>query len=319
MSAGPSILLVRMGAFGDVLHALPAAASLKRGITGARVAWVVEERWAPLLKNNPDVDEVIPFNRRTGEGTARIRAGGFDLAVDVQGLLKSALVAKASKAGRRIGFAWGQLREKWAALLYTDRVRSEGEHVVDRNLSLAMAAGASRRVVEFPLPVGEPEGELPQGRFVLTAPFAGWEAKQWPVEHYAELGRLLRAESDCELVVNVLREDNRFAGVRQHVSGLNGLIDATRRAAAIVGLDSGPMHLAAALSKPGVALFGPTDPARNGPYGATLRVMRAADAPTTYKRRQEILPCMRELTPRKVMDELLPCLAQNSPSPTPTR
>ena len=107
--------------------------------------------------------------------------------------------------------------------------------------------------------------------------------------------------------------------VRQHISGLPGLIDATRRATAILGLDSGPLHLAAALKKPGVALFGPTDPARNGPYGGTIQTLRDPSAPTSYRRTNEILPCMRALTPRMVLELLLPCLTTASPNRTPTR
>jgi heptosyltransferase-1 len=189
-------------------------------------------------------------------------------------------------------------------------------HVVERNLELAAAAGARERIVDSPIPAGAPEGELPQLPFVLASPFAGWAAKQWPLEHYQVLANLI-SETGHELVLNV--PQRAHTSVRQHVSGIPGLIDATRRATAVVGLDSGPLHLAAALRKPGVALFGPTDPARNGPYGGTIKTLRDPAAPTFYRRTNEILPCMRALTPRMVFEQLLPCLTTASPNPTPTR
>ena len=314
------ILLVRLGAFGDVIHALPAAASLRRSIPGARLTWAIDPKWKGLLEGNPDVDCVLAVNRRSPESLKAawryFRERPVDIAVDVQGLIKSGLLVRASQARRRIGFAAGFLRERAAGLFYTEQIAPKTQHVVEWNLDLASAAGATARVVDAPIPAGKPEGELPTKPFVLACPFAGWGAKQWPLEHYEELGTLLSGAGH-DLVLNVAAQAQ--TSLYQHVSGLPGLIDATRRAAAVVGLDSGPLHLAAALKKPGVALFGPTDPARNGPYGGTIKTLRDAGAPTTYRRMNEILPCMRAITPRMVFEQLLPCLTTVSPNPTPTR
>lgn len=316
------VLFVRLGAFGDVLHALPAAASLKRGLKGARLTWVIEPRWRWLLAGNPDVDHIIELNRRSLDSVRAawdaLRARRFDIAVDAQGLIKSALVARASGAPVRIGYARGVAREGAAATFYTSCVSPAGAHVVEHGLALAAAAGSEQLTIDFPLPSGKAEGTLPDGPFVLAAPFAGWKAKQWPLEYYGELAALLRRHNHT-LVLNVAPGAVAPDGVAIHTSSLDGLLDATRRAAAVVGLDSGPMHLAAALGKKGVALFGPTDPARNGPYGGSLRVMRDSSAPTTYRRIDELLPCMRALSPRRVFENLLPCLATSSPNPTPTR
>jgi heptosyltransferase-1 len=106
------------------------------------------------------------------------------------------------------------------------------------------------------------------------------------------------------LVLNVPSLDTKVAGAHMHVSGLDGLIHATRRASAVVGVDSGPLHLAAALEKPGVAIFGPTDPERNGPYGDTLTVLRNPQAITSYKRRPEIDSCMRAISVDQVFETL---------------
>jgi len=314
------ILLVRLGAFGDILHALPAAATLRQFIPGAKLTWAIDPKWQPLLDGNPDVECALGVNRRSAESLRAawryFRHNPVDIAIDVQGLIKSGLLIRASRAPRRIGFAASFLRERGAGLFYTERVAPSSKHVVDWNLALAAAAGATGQSFDTPIPAGKLEGTLPEKPFVLACPFAGWGAKQWPIEYYMELAGMLR---DCghELVLNVAaRFDNPL---HQHVSGLAGLIDATRRAAAVIGLDSGPMHLAAALKKPGVALFGPTDPARNGPYGGTIRTLRHPDAPTSYRRSNEILPCMRSLTPHIVFEQLLPCLTTASPNPTPTR
>ncbi len=303
------ILVVRLGAMGDVLHALPAVASLKHSFPGCHLTWMVEPRWAPLLDENPFIDSVALLHRESFRalwGSWRaLRQNRYDLAIDFQGLLKSALVASASHASRIFGFHHTQVRERMAALFYSHKTLSQSAHVVDRNLDLARAAGAANVVRAFPLPAGRPEGDLPAGEFVLASPLAGWRSKQWPIEHYAALALRLR-ELDLPLVLNLPATAAlpRLDGVLVHHSGLSGLIHATRRAAAVVGVDSGPLHLAAALGKRGVAIFGPTDPARNGPYGDTLKVLRTPSAATTYKRGVRIEDSMRGITPDAVFAEL---------------
>jgi heptosyltransferase-1 len=305
---------------GDILHALPAAASLKHGFPGCLVNWIVEPRWAPLLAGNPFVDRVIPFNRHTRAGLARawheLREERFDFAVDFQGLIKSALVACAARTDRIYGFHRSIAREPLAALFYSDKARTRAVHRVDRNLELAARAGASTALRSFPLPPGRSEGALPDGAFVLASPLSGWRAKQWPLEFYGRLAERLHREAGIPLVLNGPPwERAALTGVPDtelHLSSIEGLIDATRRAAAVVGVDSGPLHLAAALGRPGVAIFGPTDPAQTGPYGGSLLVLRSADAATSYKRRNEIDPTMRAITPDAVFEALLPRLAQRT-------
>lgn len=297
---------------GDVIHALPAVASLKHSFPHSRLSWVIKPRWAPLLEGNPFVDEVIPFTRTAREilATRRLlRRERFELAVDLQGLIQSALVAASAKADKIVGLARSQARERLAAMFYSSTVRTTSVHRVDRYLELAAAAGASNLLRAFPLPAGKPEGSLPDGPFVLACPLAGWGSKQWPLEHYGELARRLT----IPLVVNgppdAAEVLHTIAGARVHLSGIDGLIDATRRAQAIVGVDSGPVHLAAALGKPGVAIYGPTDPATHGPYGGSLRVLRSAGAVTTYKRRSADLGSMRAVSPAEVIDALEMCHA----------
>ncbi|HYL37223.1 MAG TPA: glycosyltransferase family 9 protein [Bryobacteraceae bacterium] len=304
---GPRILVIRLGSMGDVVAALPAVASLKHSLPHSSITWVIHPRWSVLLEGNPYLDSVIELDRRTFPGLAgawrALRAQPWDLAVDFQGLIKSALVASVARPERIYGFAAAYAREPAASWFYSTKVTIQSHHAVERNLDLAAAAGASSILRTFPLPPGAPEGDLPKGDFVLASPLAGWGAKQWPLEYYGRLAERLRRDCGLPLVLNV-PHPIEAAGVRTHVSSLRGLIHAVRRATAIVGVDSGPTHLAAALEKPGVAIYGPTDPARNGPYGGTFRVLRSPDAVTTYRRNAEPDASMRAISPEQVSSAL---------------
>jgi len=311
-SSGPRILVVRLGAMGDVLHAMPAVATLKHGFPNSLLVWAVEPKWAPLLEGNPFVDSLILIERRKLGGIMEtwrsLWNARFDWAVDFQGLVKSALVASMARPERIYGFHQSQIRERLAALVYSNKIRVRPDHVVERNIELAAATGASSIVRTFSLPEGAPEGELPEGNFVLASPLAGWMSKQWPLAYYEALAQRLWDDCRMPLVLNgppgAAELLSQVVGVRCHYSGLAGLIHATRRATAIIGIDSGPMHLAAALSKPGVAIFGPTNPDRNGPYGDTFTVLRSRRAVTTYKRHGEVSESMMEIPPDAVLEAL---------------
>jgi heptosyltransferase-1 len=190
--------------------------------------------------------------------------------------------------------------------------------MVEKHLDLAAAAGAGSALRVFPIPPGRKEADLPPGDFVIASPLAGWRSKQWPLEHYRELARLLRRELDVPLVLDGPAACRPLlAQVPEavpHTSSVTGLIYATRRAAAVVGVDSGPLHIAAALGKPGVAIYGPTDPERNGPYGDSLRVLRAAGAVTTYQRHHSIDESMRRLVPEQVFATLRSVLGEHRPT-----
>ncbi|SRR5581483_3472115 len=306
------ILVVRLGAMGDIIHTLPAVASLKHSFPGSHLTWAVEPQWAPLLEENPFIDRVAMLRRSSPgsilESCRDLRAERFDFVVDFQGLIKSALLASVVRADRIFGFHYTQVRERPAVLFYSNKVLSKAEHVVDRNLDLATAAGASSVLRAFPLPPGRPEGPLPEGSFVLACPLAGWSSKQWPLEFYARLGARLREELGIPLVLDAPPSAAgmlaQVPGVLTRASRLSGLIYATRRATAVVGVDSGPLHLAAALGKPGVGIFGPTDPARNGPYGGSITVLRSGQAVTSYKRHTRIDRSMHEISPDRVFDSL---------------
>src|SRR5579862_954722 len=151
---------------GDIIHALPGAASLRHSFPEASVTWVVEPRWVPLIEGNGFVDRIVVFRRDDPLSWRRtkdeLRAQRYDLAVDFQGLTKSALIAHAARPERIAGFGSRVVRERPAGLFYSTRVQSSAVHVVDQGLDLAAGAGATDLVRAFPLPRGFPEGLLPE-------------------------------------------------------------------------------------------------------------------------------------------------------------
>ena len=329
----PRILVTRLGAMGDVIQTLPAVADLRNRFPEARIAWAVESNWTPILERNPHVDDVIPVALRTWRRLANgpqswkeatrfagdLRARRFDLSIDFQGLLKSAAIASLSGAQERAGFDRLHLREPLAELTYTRRVRTASPHVVDRYRDLAalVTGSTSTARAEFPLPVGRLRPDLP-AKYVLASPQAGWGGKQWPAEHYGRLADRIWTDHRIPLAIDCppgteesvarIRANARAGSVVTHPSTISELIGATRSARAVVGVDSGPLHLAAALGRPGVAIFGPTDPDRNGPYGDSITVLRAPRAATTYKRDREPHWSMLACTPDQVYERIRPVL-----------
>ena len=247
------ILVIRLGAMGDIIHALPAATSLKASFPDRKLAWLVSPRWMPLLKGNPAIDELIPFERSGLTSLRatwrRLRDHRFDLAFDFQGLLQSALAGRVAHAKTLFGFSGSVARESHAAWFYHRRIDVKGPHRVERNLQLIAAAGASHLSFRAWIPEGREEGPLPSKPFILASPFAGWAGKEWPLQSFEQLAQILKRDG-LELVLNV-PDRGRASSESSKIfacdrSTIEGLIYATRRAAGIVGLDSGPLHLAAA-------------------------------------------------------------------------
>ena len=305
-----NILIVRLGAMGDIIHALPAAAALRQSFPNSHFTWVVDAKWTALLEGNGLQDRIVPFHRRDPstwmETRRELRSRPYDLAVDFQGLIKSSLVAHFARPERIIGYGPRVARERPASWFYSTRVNTKAVHVVDQAMELAVAAGAQKTTVcAFPMPGGKPEGVLPEEPFVLTCPVAGWTSKQWPLESYAALAQSTRTKLGMPMVINGAPGSLPvIEGAVRHESGIGGLIHATRRAALVMGVDSGPLHLAAALGKSGVAIFGPTDPARNGPRGGNFQVFRAEGVTTTHRRGDTISESMRAITPEQVLTAL---------------
>ena len=190
---------------GDIVHSLPGAASLKHSFPDARITWVVEPPGFRCSKATVLWTAWSSSAARSGSWKRtkeELRAERYDLAVDFQGLAKSALIAHHGAPERIAGFGSGVVRERAAGLFYSTRVGSDAVHVVDQALDLAAGAGASNLVRAFPLPAGSPEGRLPDGPFALASPLAGWTSKQWPLEYYERLAALLREKLGMPLVLN---------------------------------------------------------------------------------------------------------------------
>lgn len=314
------ILIVRLGAMGDIVHALPAVAALRRRYPAARIDWAVEERWGELLAaggraatwaasspEKPLVDALhfvnlttwrrAPFSDETWrELLASRRAIGsaaYDTTIDLQGSWKSAWVAHWSGAPIT-GF--DNTREWGAGVFYSHRVAPEREHVVEQAMALAVSLGADAALSEPPLPrdpVAEKWAEGVQGErgaFVVIAPGAGWGAKRWPSERYGEVARALGAHGLTSLINVAPAEEALAARVEDASNGravrvtcsVGEMVALLRRARLFIGGDTGPLHVAAALRVPVVALFGPTNPARNGPYGTQAIVLRSPQSATSY-------------------------------------
>ncbi len=331
------LLIVRLSAMGDVIHTLPAAQALRDAFPGAMIGWVIEERWAELLcapgtprrgprsAQRPLADWVHPVNLTgwrkslltvtTAQQIAKVwndvRAARYDLAVDLQGAIRSAVLARWS--GARVVYGAAEPRESPASLWYTREVFARGAHVVEQAMSIAEAV-AQRRLnvprIEFPVdPLMEEStsrdlAQLGVGEFAILNPGAGWGAKRWPAQRYGEVARAL-AKDGLTCLVNcgpgeekLFEEVNAASGgvVRPTRGSISGLIALTRRARLFIGGDTGPMHLAAALQVPVVAIFGPTDPARNGPYGTRSIVLRNPASPTTHARKAQPDEAMLEIS-----------------------
>jgi len=322
--ADDRFLIVRLGSLGDIVHTLPAAAALRDTFPLARIDWVVESKWQPLLDGNPDVSEVVVLDRASWltvrSSVERLRAAGYTCALDFQGLYKSALLAWLSGAGRRIGWQRRFAREGGAAWFYTQRVAPAGAHVVEQNVSLVEAAGARRSGYRFPLRVA-PEAEAqierllePHGirEFFLLSPGGGWRGKCWPAEQYGHLHRRLAEKYGMRGVVNFGPGERALAEAVRMVSGppeplvlpmdLPQLMVAVRRARFFVGADTGPLHLACALGTPVIGLYGPTDPRRNGPFSADdVVVSNARPEEITYKRADRHANSMLSITVEQVV------------------
>ena len=301
-----NFLIVRLGALGDVVHTVPAAAALRRAYPDARIDWVVDARFLPFVNLVTCIDRIVPLDRPTVghwiDLVRRLRPGRYDAALDFQGLMKSAVIARASGARRIVGFSIWHLREKAARPLYSE-VDGEGHaHVIHRNLSLLSTVGVASDVIEFPLawphsPALEAARGDAGGRpFALLNPGAAWPNKRWPADRFGEVAEFLRdvrglvpfvlwGPGEAPLAQAVIDASNGAARLAPPTTTVD-LLALAREATLIVSGDTGPLHIAAAARTPLVAIFGPTDPARNGPWSdADVVVSRHGACGCRYRRR----------------------------------
>lgn len=319
---GRSILIVRLGALGDLVHATPAVTALRTAWPDARIDWLVDRRYAAFLDLVPVIDEAVvlgpPEGRPLLPVLRRLRDARYDLAIDFQGLLKSAALARASGAREVAGFVARQLREPAAGVFYTRRiVGDEGGHVARKNLSLIAALGIPVHAVAAPLKTSP--STVPQAvrerlslgagdRFAVVNPGAGWPNKQWPADRFGAIAGHLRSRHGIPSIVTwgpkeraladeVARASDGAAKVAPETS-IADLVELCRAAALVIGGDTGPLQLAAAVETPIVGVYGPTNPVRNGPWSAAdTSVSRFDECECHHKRRcRRATPCIQTIT-----------------------
>jgi len=333
----PRFLVLRLGSLGDIVHTFPAIAALRETFPAAEIVWMTHPRWRFLVESCGLASEVRDIETRSLSSLRKVIEGvrdvHWDAAIDYQGLWKSAALPFFGGVKRRIGFSSHTIREAGVQVLYTDRVKATTVHIADQNGELSRRAGARR--IAAPLCMRVPpqddaavHAQLKDAgidRFIVLSPGGGWRAKCWPAERFGALCLQIRESLGMRSVVNYGPGEEDLASAVRAASGdadpllyngeLGPLMALLRRSSCIVGGDTGPLHLAIALGTPAVALFGPTDPARNGPYHATPRaeggatapvgddiVLRAANSETTHTRRDQTHPSMLAIDVASVFD-----------------
>ena len=298
------ILLVRLGSLGDVVHAIPAAAALRETFPDAAIDWVVDPVYVPLLNLVTCVDAAQPIDLRgyrsaTGRHALRTWLGEarrrrYDVGFDLQGLVKSAVVARSVGAARTVGFSRGHVRESLASVLYSETVDPAGAvHVIEKNLALVGLGGARAGAPHFPLhiPPSRAAHDVAKrcGRdgYALLNPGAAWPNKRWPPSRFGAVAATLAAEQGLRSVVLWGPGEEALASeVVAHAqgaaeaappTGLSDLVALAHGARVMISGDTGPLHVAAAVGTPTVSLFGPTRPERNGPWNVRDRVVSRVD------------------------------------------
>jgi ADP-heptose:LPS heptosyltransferase len=328
-------LIVRLGSLGDIVHTLPAVAALRESQPAATIVWLTHPRWKSLVESSGIASEVWPVETRSirslRETIGRIRKSSWDSSIDYQGLWKSAALPFLGGIKRRIGFSSDTIREFGVPSLYTDRVRVTKPHIVEQNGELSLRAGARRSIACVALRIQSSDEAAVRSdlsshnieRYVVLSPGGGWRSKCWPALRYGALCRMIYGELGIRCVVNHSPGEEKMAEAvlsaadaanpLLYSGSLGQLMALLRNAMCIVGGDTGPLHLAIALGTPAVALFGPTDPSRNGPYrslrcsAADARddtVLRASGANTSYKRGDHPDPSMLAIDVEPVFDSL---------------
>ncbi len=328
------LLVIKPSSLGDVIHALPFLKSIKDSFPEARVDWVISRNLKGLIEDIPLINKIYSINKESWKRAGNIfqsvseilslrkklRAEHYDLVVDLQGLLRSGIIARIASAKKTIGFA--DAREG-SPLFYDVKVSAERiSHAVDRCLEVAGAIGAKNKKAEFPIIVHETANERVRhligntDEYIVISPSARWPSKRWPADYFISLISKLNLQcivigsiDDMDLVRHIV---DSTTGSAVNVCGktdLKELIALISGSQAVVSNDSGPMHIAAALDVPTIALFGPTDPAKTGPYGwqsnYNLKVIRV-DVPCNPCRKKDCsdVICMNNIRVETVLAEL---------------
>ena len=337
------VLIVRLGAMGDILHALPAVTALRQAHPQWFIGWAVEPQWRDLLCSGPcdrrgprmpiiDTMHVVPAKRWARSplspatlGDIRrvrreLRETRYEVCVDLQGAVRSAFIGRWARASRIIGE--DRPRERAARCFFSERVKTQGVHVIEQGIEVANAVAGEFLLVTLPWLPTEPDAERKAAAiatpFILISPGAGWGAKRWPAERYAAVSREFRIAGYTVIINNGPGEESIADEVTRLSNGaatgvkasLADLISITRRAALVIAGDTGPLHLASALGRPVVGIFGPTDPARNGPFGGNFRVLRHPESRRDHSRHDAPEAGLLTITPDAVLNAAMELLEE---------
>jgi heptosyltransferase I len=320
------ILIVRMSALGDIVHALPVLSAIRAAHPGVEVDWLADRKYAGILAFVEGLSQRIMGRPGLSKAVTVMRTRDYDVAIDLQGLLKSASMARLSGAARVIGFERRALRERAAAWFYSEAASVlPGAHVIQKNLSVLPLLGVTDAEVTFPLvvppsPLAEQIAADAEARgasgFALINPGAAWPNKRWPPERFGVIARYLRDRHglrSCVLwgageapLADAVVHASSAAAVRAPETSLGDVLALCARASLMVSGDTGPVHIAAALRTPVVGLYGPTWPERNGPWDPADVVVSRADACECHHkrecRRSADAMCINEITIDEVKD-----------------
>jgi heptosyltransferase-1 len=320
------VLIVKTSSLGDLIHALPAVHALRIGLP-ATIDWVVNTEYTELAACFTDVRRIIPFPRRAPKQLTAFRralqAEAYDLAIDLQGLLKSALITRAARATRRIGPSFQREGTRWLyhALAGPPNLK---RHAVEQNLDIVRYLKLPQTAPTFPMRFDRPALDTPGPRVALI-PCSRWPSKNWPLSAFAQTAQelhnrtqatvyILGSQADAGACENLARELPGFAvnlAGRLTLPELGGHLQAMQL---VISNDSGPMHIAAALGVPVLAVFGPTDPERTGPYGTGHQVFSAQlPCRPCYRRhcRYDITRCQQDVLPVQVAAAALEILTSS--------
>jgi len=345
----PRILLIRTSALGDIVHALPALTALRRHLPKARIAWVVEKAFAPLLESHADLDQVLTINtkgwrqrplaaetwREMGRFMSELDGFGAEIALDLMGNYKGTLIAMLALCDRRIGISKRWRREPASAAWLTDTVPPNGRHAVNQALAVAGALGLPTEPADFGgdrLGSSSQLSDETEDCSVILHPGTGWANKTYPPERWGEVTRLIAKETGRDTWVSAGPGENRLAdrvvsSSQGHAHclddpSLDDLVERLRHADLVLGGDTGPIHLAHALGVSVLSVMGPTDPERNGPYGAPERtVSQRLPCSFCHRRLDSVKACLLEIPPHLVASRAVELLRESmrSSSGTPRR
>jgi heptosyltransferase-1 len=324
----PSFLIIRLGSLGDVIHGIPAAAALRQHFPDARLDWVVDPKYVELLSLVEGLDRCIPFNPRDLLKGAQawtmlgdLRKTQYDAVIDLQGLLKSAVLARLAGGRRTIGFSKPHLREPQASALYTETIDpGSAPHVIDKALGLVRAVGVTTSVINFPLRIPRTAVAATVATrfggdgYTLMNPGAAWPNKRWPPARFGAVAAALQRERGLRsLVMWGPGEESLALAAARASSGaaevappaaIADIVAIAHGARVMVSGDTGPLHIAGAVGTPLVALFGPTSAERNGPWAkADVTLSQVAGCSCVYERRcRRATPCIDEISIDAVVD-----------------